>query len=208
MRHLPFNFCESVLSSYQAYQFPLNQHTWAHMRDILISNLLAIGLRDLVSVAAVLVGGYLTYRLSDLSRIAKLRLMFSANKDLIAENQTADGTVYYYLRGLVRNESKWIALGCRVYLTEIQFRPNKLTKWQRFVSTDYILIRWSNRRWDQEDPAGVDKRFDPVDLPKHVPHAIDVLRVNSNDEKFNIQWHNEPTRFQSLVENMGTIGSR
>jgi hypothetical protein len=93
-----------------------------------------------------------------------------------------------YVRVKVINRGSHIAKSCRPYLVAID-RLGPSGTWDPTDYCESLQLAWSARG---------DERFTPLDLPKDVPHFIDVLSTNSLDHNLVPEIVVVPFRYEQL----------
>jgi hypothetical protein len=156
--------------------------------------------RMLPSVLGFL-GGFLTAIFAEPLRQwmyrPKLVLEFGQSADFVTKTpERSDDAQYeaYYVRVKVTNKRSRLAKGCRAYLVGIE----RLTETGRFERTEYcdsIQLGWAVRG---------DQSYSAIDLPKDVPHFIDVVSTRPVSNSFKPHIHPVPMRYQQLFATQGT----
>jgi hypothetical protein len=134
----------------------------------------------------------------------KLRLEFGNTSDYRArtpEQATPSGTPDFsgweadYIRIKVTNTKPAVAKNCRAYLVAVE----KADETGQFIPTKYcdsIPLSWACRG---------DQAYDPLDLPRDIPHFVDVVSTRSVSTDFRPEIRPVPYRYVSLFGEHGTF---
>jgi len=101
----------------------------------------------------------------------------------------------YYIRIKVTNTKPAVAKKCRAYLVGVE----KADETGQFIPTVYcdsIPLSWACRG---------DQAYDPLDLPRDVPHFVDVVSTRSISTDFQPEIWPVPYRYVPLFGEHGTF---
>ncbi len=139
----------------------------------------------------------------------KLDVSFRDSEDFIAHTQ--ERTKYYspvaplaplvtnewheaiYLRFRVENTRRALAKSCRAYLVNVERRGPSGT----FEATNYaesLQLAWASHE---------DAPFEALDLPKDVPHFVDVVSSRQTSEALQPSVRSWPARYQGVFSDPG-----
>jgi len=129
----------------------------------------------------------------------RLKLEFDNTNDYVTttiEHSDTDAWEAHYIRVKVINESPRLAKSCRGYLVDIE-EDDGAGSFAPTLFCDSLPLAWSCRT--------LDEAFRPVDIPKDVPHFIDVLSTRSVSNVFRVQTSFMPERYSHLVQRRGRL---
>src|SRR5687767_8761723 len=128
----------------------------------------------------------------------RLRLEFVHNNDdFVTLTRETGGHRAHYIRFKVTNTSSGLAKSCRAYLVKIEKPHNETGEWQSSDYSESLQLAWSGR----SDAS----RHGPLDLPKDVPHFVDVFSVREISREFRPEFGVQLLRYQELYRRTGTF---
>jgi hypothetical protein len=157
-------------------------------------------LSSTLSILLTFVAGFLTAIFAEPLRLwiyrPVLNLQFDNNDHCVAKTDEGSPPTHraHYIRVKATNRSSRLAKGCRAYLVAID-RRGPTGSWN---STDYceaLPLAWSARP---------DVEHGVLDLPKDIPHFVDVLSTREVAPSFRPEIVFTPYRIQHLFSSPGT----
>jgi hypothetical protein len=125
-----------------------------------------------------------------------LRVEFETNAHCVAKTQIGEPPTawVHYIRVKVTNTRTRIAKSCRAYLVGIQ-RRGPSGAWEATDYCEALPLGWSARP---------DVEHGMVDIPKGVPHYVDVLSTKDTSNSFHPAIVFTPYRIDGLLAAQGT----
>ena len=100
-----------------------------------------------------------------------------------------------YIRIKVTNTKPWVAKNCRAYLVAIE-KADVRNQFEPTIYCDSLPLSWACRG---------DQAYDPQDLPRDVPHFVDVVSTRSVSTDFRPEIRPIPYRYASLFSERGAF---
>lgn len=129
---------------------------------------------------------------------ARLSLEFKDAEHFIT--QTPEGSIAgsrhqaCYIRCKVTNAKSALAKSCRAYLVNVE-RQGSRGNWEATSYCESMQLAWASRG---------DGSYTALDIPKDVPHFIDILSVREGSNEFRPAIQVMPFRYESLWSTHGT----
>jgi hypothetical protein len=101
----------------------------------------------------------------------------------------------YYIRIKVTNTKPALAKKCRAYLVAVE-KADETGQFMPTVYCDSIPLPWACRG---------DQAYDPLDLPRGVPHYVELVSTRSVSTDFQPKIRPFPFRYVSLFSEHGTF---
>ena len=124
----------------------------------------------------------------------KLKLTFGASQDFLTRTPEAGGRYEsLWVRVKVENRRAVLARSCRAYLVKIERQAPS----GEFEVTEYcesMQLAWSSQ---------ADQSFSAFDLPRGVPHSVDIISTRPTSTAFQLAIRVTPLRYAQLVETHG-----
>jgi len=125
----------------------------------------------------------------------RLALEFTNADHFLSRTREQGGHEAIYLRVKVTNRKSALAKSCRAYLVNIERRGSS-GAWESTEYCESAQLAWSARG---------DGKYTALDLPKDVPHFIDILSTREADpSKFIPTIEVMLLRYVSLIQTHGT----
>ena len=126
----------------------------------------------------------------------RLKLEFENNGDFVVRTPEGPNMQHeaHVVRTKVTNTSGRLAKSCRAFLINIE-RLDNSGKWERTVYSDSLQLGWSALEND---------RHSPRDLPKNVPHYVDIVSALQSTASFMPAVPTAPFRYANLWQSSDT----
>ena len=153
-------------------------------------------MNSLMSSAVGFAGGFFTALFAEPLRrwlyAPKLKLTFSTSQQFLTRTPEASPDTSYeslWVRVKVENRRAALARSCRAYLVKIERQAAS----GEFEPTEYcesMQLAWASQ---------ADQSFSAFDLPRDVPHFIDIISTRPISRAFQLAIKRMPLRYAQLV---------